>query len=197
MGARIGADETIHPVGRRTVSVVALERRGVVWRLVAEGLAKRADPALVLDQPVPVEIMPDLMAKVADEGAVGLVHGLASRLALRVVGLGDVDRDEPVVVPREHRLDASVRPRLVGDQVEGEAPLSGPASGPDGAAASASARGSRSVWRARSCPSVRRSPESRGRAPDGCAGRTSQKAEVSVSGSIQLQTLSSALAQNR
>ncbi len=122
MGTRISADEAVHPVRRRTFAVVALERHGVVLRLVAEGLAKRVDPALLHDQAVPI-IMADLVADMPHKRAVRLSHGLPSRLPLRVVGLGDVDGDEPVVMSREHPLDASVRTRLVGDQVEGEAAL--------------------------------------------------------------------------
>ena len=51
----------------------------------------------------------------AEQRAVGLSHLMSSPLALGVVGLGEVDGDEPVVVAGEHRLGA------VGEKIEGEA----------------------------------------------------------------------------
>ena len=47
----------------------------------------------LLDQALPV-VVPDLVAEVAEHGAVGLAHLLADLLAKRIVGLGDVDGDQ-------------------------------------------------------------------------------------------------------
>ena len=44
------------------------------------------------------------MAEVTEQRAIGLTHLLARLLAKRVVGLGDVDGDQPLVVTREDVL---------------------------------------------------------------------------------------------
>ncbi len=64
--------------------------------------------------------MTDLVAKVAEQRAVGLRHVLAGPLALGVVGLGDVDCDEPL---RMARNDLGRLPECrpgIGQKVEGE-----------------------------------------------------------------------------
>ena len=59
--------------------------------------------------------MRDLVAEMAEQRAVGLAHLVPAPLALGVVGLGEVDGDEPVVVAGQHRRGA------VGEKIEGEA----------------------------------------------------------------------------
>ena len=73
MGAGVGADKPLLPVGGRSLLVMALEGLGVVFPLVAETLAEIAPGGAVLDQPVPV-IMSDLMAKMPQQRAVRLVQ---------------------------------------------------------------------------------------------------------------------------
>src|SRR5262249_57446082 len=58
------------------------------------------EPWAVPDKTVPL-VVADLVAEVSQDGAVGLVMQLALLLALHVIGLGNVDRDEPVVVARQ------------------------------------------------------------------------------------------------
>ena len=60
-------------------------------------------------------IVRDLVAEMAEQRAIRLAHLMAAALALGVVGLGEIDGDEPVVVSGEHRLGA------VGEKIEGEA----------------------------------------------------------------------------
>ena len=60
----------------------------------------------------------------AEQGAVGLAHRLAALLALRVVGLGQRDRDDAVLVPGHDLLALGVRE--VGEKAEDER-LVGPA----------------------------------------------------------------------
>ena len=57
--------------------------------------------------------MADLVAQVADQRAVGLVHLRAHRLAMDVVGLLDVQRDQAVVVARHHARAADGRAQQV------------------------------------------------------------------------------------
>ena len=91
MHGGVGADVRLRPVGGRPLLVVALERLGVAGPLVAEQLrGKRVEPGGAPDQPVPV-VVADLVAEVAQQRAVGLVHGVPDLLALGVVGLLHVD----------------------------------------------------------------------------------------------------------
>ena len=46
--------------------------------------------------------MADLVPEVPEDRPVRLVHQVPTPLALGVVGLGDVDRDHPVIVPGQH-----------------------------------------------------------------------------------------------
>jgi hypothetical protein len=52
---------------------------------------------------------------VPEDGAVGLAQLLAQRLAVHVVGLGHVERHDPVGMARGHR------PSVAGEQLEGQA----------------------------------------------------------------------------
>ena len=101
MRRRIGADEILPPVRNGAVGVIGLQRRPVIHRFVAENLAPAFDEAAVAHQQVP-EIMADLVAKVAEQRAIWLVHDGAPPLALGVVGLFDRERDQAVVVARHH-----------------------------------------------------------------------------------------------
>jgi hypothetical protein len=99
---------------------VALQSLRVVLALVAEERteAVQRPRTAVSHQKVPVEV-PDLVAEVAEQRAVRLVHSLAAALTLAGVGLGDVDGDEARVVARDHPGRARVRG--VGKHVEQEA----------------------------------------------------------------------------
>src|SRR5262245_60351461 len=93
VGAGIGADEAVLPICRRSARMMRLEARAVVVALVAEQVPERLVPRTALHQPCPI-VVADLVAEVSEQGAVGLSHVLPSALALRVVGFGDVDRDQ-------------------------------------------------------------------------------------------------------
>jgi hypothetical protein len=64
--------------------------------------------------------MPDLVAEMAEERAVGLSHVLAMALALGVVGLGDVDGDQALAMARHGLRILAKRRAGVGEEVEGE-----------------------------------------------------------------------------
>ena len=86
------------------VLVVALRRPPRNRALVAEQLAEALRASCVSrDQPVPV-VVADLVAQVAEHGAIALAHLLAHVLAKREVGLVDVERDDAVVVAGHHGL---------------------------------------------------------------------------------------------
>ncbi len=57
------------------------------------------------------------MAEVTEQRPVGLAHLAAAALALGIVGFGDIDGDEAVLVAGQNR-DVALRAVLVGDEVE-------------------------------------------------------------------------------
>ena len=117
MNGSIGADEVLWPVGGWSFLVVALQCLFVVCPLVTKNVSKRLESAAVTNQAVSVEV-PDLVAKVAKQGAVGLVHVCTRLLAHRVIGLCNVERDDTVLVPRQNFLRATVGFRNACQHVE-------------------------------------------------------------------------------
>ena len=93
--------------------VVALERLPVVVAFVAEQ-RPAVGPGLVAGHEQRLEVVAELVAQMTEHRPVGLAEVEAPRLAPRVVGLGQVDRDQPVGVAGGHRLV------LAGEQVEGQ-----------------------------------------------------------------------------
>src|ERR1700728_160270 len=87
---------------------MAIERLLIAGALVAEERSERLEPRAVEDQPVP-EIVPALVAEMPQKGAVGLLLQRALRFAVHVIGFGDVDGDESVVVPGESARRVAVR----------------------------------------------------------------------------------------
>ena len=61
--------------------------------------------------------MPDLMAEMAEQGAVGLAHFGAQFFAQGVVGLVQVDGDQPLIMAGE---DVGSGPGRVGQEIEGK-----------------------------------------------------------------------------
>ena len=106
MAGGVGADELPGRSGDRAFAVVTCERRIVVLPLVAEDLAEAFENGIALRAPfkkeVPVE-MRDLVPEVADERAVVLAEHLALALALKIFRLSDIDGDDTVIIPGEHR----------------------------------------------------------------------------------------------
>ena len=117
MRAGVGGDETLLPIRRRPVGVMALQRRAVVLALVAEQLPERLDVGRIAHQAVPV-VVRDLVAEMAEQRAVGLAHLPPHALALGIVGLGEVDGDEAVVVAGHHRLGRRAVRRQLRQEVE-------------------------------------------------------------------------------
>ena len=60
-------------------------------------------PGASLHQAIPV-VVRDLVAEMTEQGAVGLAHLPPHALAFGIVGLGQVDGDEAVVMAGHHRL---------------------------------------------------------------------------------------------
>ena len=86
---------------------MAIERGGVVGLFIAECGAKRRDARGVADQAIE-EIMPGFMAEMAEQRAIRLVKRGACFLSMRVVGFGDVERDDAVVMARHYAVTLRV-----------------------------------------------------------------------------------------
>src|SRR5277367_76780 len=93
MRTGVGADVGIAPNGRRTLTVMTLQRCVVVDALVAENGAKVIEPTAVAHQSIPV-VMAHFVSEMADERPVGFAEGVAALLALRVIAFGNVQRDD-------------------------------------------------------------------------------------------------------
>ena len=120
VSAGISRHESLLPISRGPLFVVALQGLGVVFSFIAEECAKFVDPLAELDKTVPV-VVTYFMAKMAQERAVRLVHLQPPFLALRVIGFDRVERE---VVRLEH--DRAVvtlgadRGRLEGEEPHAE-----------------------------------------------------------------------------
>ena len=82
---------------------MALERRPIVLALIAEHATKLIEPGRIADQKIPI-VVPDLVAEMAEQGAIGLLHRVALTLALGIVRFRQAERDEPAGVAGHHRL---------------------------------------------------------------------------------------------
>ncbi len=102
MGTRVSADESILPVGGSAFGVVGLERSVVVGPFVAEYLSKSVECAGVLDQSIPI-VVSALMPEVPRQRSIRFTQRVAAPLTLRIVGLGDIDRNDACGVPGQHR----------------------------------------------------------------------------------------------
>ena len=129
MGAGVGADVAVLPVGGGAALIIAEEGGGVVPFLVAEKLAEAGEAGRPGDELVPV-VMGDLVTEMAEEGAVGFVQADALALAFLIVGFGDVDGDLALGVAGERgrtegglaeKTEAEGRAVLGGDAVERKA----------------------------------------------------------------------------
>ncbi len=78
---------------------------------------------IVADQPVPV-IVAELVAEMAEQRAVVLAHLDAHLFSLGGIGLGDVERDQAVVVAGQHMLAGRrAADQRIGEEIEGDADL--------------------------------------------------------------------------
>src|SRR6187399_1261970 len=100
MRSRVERDVGVLVVGFG-VLVVGSEGFGVVEPLVAKNLAKRGPTGLVGEEQRPV-IMANLVAKVSEQSAVVFTESVANFGPLCGVRLVQVERDEPIVVARDH-----------------------------------------------------------------------------------------------
>src|SRR5262245_37613678 len=98
MRARIGADEALLPVRGGTVGVVSLQRFAMVRPFVAKLAAKGLQRISAGDEPVPV-VMANLVPEVARERSIGFVQRRPSPFSFRIVGFGEVDRDDSRGMP--------------------------------------------------------------------------------------------------
>src|ERR1700722_7322901 len=76
---RIGRNKTFLPVHGRAVGIVCLERPFIVGAIIAKDLATHVELSPVANKYIP-EIVTDLVTKVTEQGAVGLMHCRASLL---------------------------------------------------------------------------------------------------------------------
>ena len=101
MRGRVSRDEALRPIRRRALLVVALERRVVVLRIVAERRATLFELAAVAHQNIPIMVS-DLVPEMAEQAAIGLGQFRAALLDLGAVGFRERDRHHAVVVPGHH-----------------------------------------------------------------------------------------------
>ncbi len=102
MCGSVSTHEALLPVFGGTGVVVTLQCRAVIGALIAEHRAKRLQPRLALYEELPV-IVPALVAKVPEQGAIRFVQTHPLLFAVGIVGFRDVDRDDAIRVSSEHR----------------------------------------------------------------------------------------------
>src|SRR6516225_6469224 len=113
------------PVSWRTESVVSCDLGLVIGPLVTENrpalieIAGHPRPAFHQDALV---IMADLMAEMAEHGAVGLAETNPLRLTVGIERLDQVDGDHPTGMPDLHALSVAV----AGHQIESKPALTAP-----------------------------------------------------------------------
>src|ERR1700685_1285703 len=100
VGSCVGADMRVLPILGRSRAVVMTQRLGVIRTLVTEEATKFFQPRAAAHESVPV-IVSDLVAEMAEQGAIGLVLSDTLTLSFDVIGLIDVERNEAVVVTGE------------------------------------------------------------------------------------------------
>ncbi len=101
MAARVAADVPFLPDGRWTVRVMGVESVATAGALIAENLVECAVPHPVGNELSPVA-MPDLVAEMPQQGAVGFGEVAALALAFHWVGLGDIDCDQFAGMAGDH-----------------------------------------------------------------------------------------------
>ncbi len=94
-----------------------LERLLVVPAFVAKKLAERFESPRIAHQPVP-EVMAGLVAQMTKQSAIGLTHRQAKFLALSVIGFGEINGDEAVLIACHYPMSARIRG--IGQEVEDE-----------------------------------------------------------------------------
>src|SRR5580700_7936403 len=107
VGGCVGADMGILPILARSSAVVMTQCLGVIRTLVTEEATKFLQPCAVANESVP-EIVSDLVAEMAEQGAIGLVLSDTLTLSFEVIGLINVQRDDAVVVTGEYALGIAV-----------------------------------------------------------------------------------------
>ncbi len=108
MHRRVGRYAALAPIRCRALVVVALERIAVRRIVVVTEQGAEAFFAAPADQELPV-VMPDLVAKVADQGPMCLLHIDTPALAFGVVGLVEIDRNAAAGMAGENALDRAHR----------------------------------------------------------------------------------------
>ena len=124
MARLVGDDVYARPVGGGPVPVVRLHALLVRRALVAEQGAKPPGGLALAHQPVPV-VVPGFVPKVAEQGAVWLVHRFAHAFAQADVRFHQIHRDATFRVAGENRIGGGVKRRAlqtgVGEHAKAEA----------------------------------------------------------------------------
>ena len=108
----VGGDVALLPTGGGTLAVVPVHRRLIVRLRVAEQTPERLESLGEPRHQTVVVVMADLVAEVAEQRAVRLVHRHPQLLPMNVVAFGEVDGDDAVVMTGDHLLGGA------GQQVE-------------------------------------------------------------------------------
>lgn len=122
MRTRIGAHVELLPVRRRADFVIALESLAVICRLITKDGSEGIELATVAHQTIPY-VMAGLVAEMAEQRAVWLVHRDADLLAGGIIGLGGADRDQAVLVAGHGRLDGAIGLDFINEEIEDEAAI--------------------------------------------------------------------------
>src|SRR5690606_3165036 len=122
MGPGIATYMTFLPIGQRAVRIMRSQGCGIVTALIAEHLPEGFVPNPVLDKALPI-IVTHFMTKMAENCSVRLRHVAALAFAFGIVGLSDVDGDQPVSMTCEHLRSFLKRSARAGEEVECKALL--------------------------------------------------------------------------
>ena len=98
---RVGADIRLFPVECGAVSIVSLQAFRIVVALVAEVGTEGFELLLAAHQPHEI-IMTRFVAEMAQQGSIRFLHRRADAFALRIVGFGDIHRNQAIVMARQY-----------------------------------------------------------------------------------------------
>src|SRR5690606_19867567 len=103
----IRTDEAVLPVGTWTLVVIALQRRAIIFSVVAKDGAAGLQSVCIAYELVPDEVT-DFVAEMAEHCAVRLVHIGAHLFARSIVGLSRTNGDQPLVMTGHGRNDGTI-----------------------------------------------------------------------------------------
>src|SRR5262249_40401165 len=97
MGGGISADITFLPIWRSTRLIIFLKRPTIIGGFIAKQLAIVVEKAGAGHETIPV-IVTDFVAKMTKQGAIRLSHFVPHFFACGIVGFGDVQSDDALVM---------------------------------------------------------------------------------------------------